>query len=418
MIEIKDKTKCCGCTACSSVCPKHCINMVVDDEGFLYPSVNAASCVDCGQCERVCPFLSDEGKKRPLHAFAAKNTNDVMRANSCSSGGLFTLFAEKTINDGGVVFGVQFDENWNVVHGEATNIEDISKFRGSKYVQSNIGDTYVKAKEYLKQGRKVLFSGTSCQIMGLKKFLGKDYPNLLTIDVICHGVPSPAVWKQYLKEVIEVVHKGNKNQFRSLFTSVIPEIDAPIQGELQGISFRDKTYGWRKNSFALLFSEASAEDEKKQFCFLISNDYRSKFFVAFNDNLILRSSCFNCPAKGGRSGSDVTLADFWGIENVLPDFSDDIGVSLCICNTTKGYDIFQTLDVVSKEVGFDKAIEKNQSWHESKKAHPKREKFYCLFKKNGMVLKNIEKCKRPPFIQRQWMKYRSIIKRILQLITK
>ncbi len=412
MIKLQNKSRCCGCGACASACLHHCITMKADEEGFLYPQVDFASCIDCGLCERVCPFLAeDTDEQPPLQAFAAKNIDENVR-NGSSSGGLFTLFAERVIEDGGVVFGAQFDEEWNVVHGSAATKEELAKFRGSKYVQSSVGDSYIRAKECLKQGQKALFSGTSCQIMALKKFLGKDYPNLLTIDVICHGVPSPAVWKQYLKEIIAVARKGNKKQFRSLFTSIIPETDCPVQGTLEGISFRDKTFGWRKSSFALSFAEASAEGEKKQFRSLIANDNRSKYFVAFNNNLTIRHSCFNCPAKGGRCGSDITLADFWGIEKELPDFSDDNGVSLCLCNTEKGLESFAKLKLNKREISFERAVSHNRSWHLSHSSHAKRELFYYLFAKNGQVLQTIDKCLLPPLSVRIAYKVKSAIKQL------
>lgn len=407
MISIKDKQRCCGCGACASACPRRCITMEADEEGFLYPKVDTVSCIDCGLCEKVCPFLSEEKAEiPPFHTFAAKNYDDDVRAVS-SSGGLFSLFAEKMIEEGGVVFGAQFDENWNVVHGSATTIEELPKFRGSKYVQSLIGDSFVRTKEFLKQGKKVLFSGTSCQIMGLKRYLGRDYPNLFTIDVICHGVPSPAVWKKYLDEIVEVARKGNKNQFRSLFTSVIPETDTiPAPGTLEGISFRDKTFGWRKSSFALYFAKAAAAGEKKQFRSLIANDYRSKYFVAFNNNLTIRHSCFNCPAKGGRCGSDITLADFWSIEKELPDFSDDKGISICMCNTEKGINVFNALKMDKREVSYTQAVSHNRAWRISLPPHPKREKFFKLFAKNGRVLPNIDRCLEQPV----WQKYVNSIK--------
>lgn len=415
MIKIEGKTFCCGCSACASVCPRQCISLEPDEEGFLYPHVNETTCIDCGLCEKVCPFLAKGTEEHPpLQTIAAKNLNDDVRLSS-SSGGLFTLFAEKTINECGVVFGAQFDDDWNVVHGESTTIEELAKFRGSKYVQSTIGDTYIKAKEYLKQGRIVLFSGTSCQIMGLKRFLGKEYPNLFTIDVICHGVPSPAVWKQYLNEIQDIARNGNNKQVHELFTSIIPSTDAPVKSTLEGISFRDKTYGWRNSSFALYCFESSTEGDNRNIHYLIANDYKSKFFAAFNDGLILRPSCSNCPAKGGRCCSDITLADFWGIEKQLPDFTDDRGISLCLCNTEKGIEAFSKLTLDSRESSLEQAVAHNRAWRNSHSPHSKRGQFYYLFAQNGKVLQNIDKCFLPPLRVRVVNKVKAIIKKLIPI---
>lgn len=414
MIEIINKNKCCGCFACATACPKQCISMISDEEGFLYPKVDSSICVDCGLCERVCPFYAeDTAEKKPLHAYAAKNPDETTRRAS-SSGGLFSMFAKKVIEEGGVVFGAQFNSDWEVVHGKALTKEELYKFRGSKYVQSKIGNTFAEAKDYLRQGRKVLFSGTSCQIMGLKRFLGKEYENLFTIDVICHGVPSPKVWRNFLKEMVDIVHTGNQRQIHTCFTTISPDANISSIGELDNICFRDKTYGWRKLGFSLSFSKKPSIGSTNNHYSLVSKEFQSKYHSAFNFNLILRPSCMSCPAKGGRCGSDVTLADFWGIERVLPDFSDDIGVSLCICNTTKSNVIFHSLNVIYKEVDFYKAVEKNQSWYFSKHAHPNRDKFFKLFIKDGFVQKNVDKCMRTPFITRNIGKIKSIIKKIIK----
>lgn len=199
MIRIYNKHDCCGCNSCVQRCPKSSITMREDEEGFLYPDVDESTCIDCGLCETVCPVIHQSTVRKPIAVCAAKNKDEKIRLSS-SSGGAFTALAESVIDEDGVVFGAKFDEDWSVVHDYMETREGLAAFRGSKYVQSRIGDSFKKAEQFLKAGRKVLFSGTPCQIAGLKRFLRKEYDNLLTVDFICHGVPSPGVWREYLKE--------------------------------------------------------------------------------------------------------------------------------------------------------------------------------------------------------------------------
>lgn len=194
MIQIADKHNCCGCSACANVCPKTCIAMSTDEEGFLYPVVDMSVCVGCGLCEKVCPFLTELRPKKPKNTYAAINPNEEERLRS-SSGGIFTLLAQETLKAGGVVFGAAFDGDWSVKHIGIENIKELPKLQGSKYVQSKIGNSYKKAKQLLDKDIPVLFSGTTCQIAGLLKYLRKEYEKLLTVDVICHGVPSPRIWQ-------------------------------------------------------------------------------------------------------------------------------------------------------------------------------------------------------------------------------
>ena len=194
MIKIKNKEKCSGCTACVSICPKNCIIMQPDDEGFLYPKVNRDCCIQCGACERVCPILTPI-KETPFEqkAFLVQHKDETVRLDS-SAGGAFTAIATAILNRGGVVFGAAYDENFQVYHTYVENIEDLKKFRNSKYVQSQIGNCFRKVREFLKQGQWVCFSGTPCQIEGLSKYIGINNEKLLLVDVVCHGVPSPLVW--------------------------------------------------------------------------------------------------------------------------------------------------------------------------------------------------------------------------------
>lgn len=302
MIDITDKSKCCGCSACVQGCPKQCITMQTDKEGFLYPKVDKEKCIDCGLCEKVCPIINHGEKRTPLAVYAAKNMNEEVRLNS-SSGGVFTLLAENVILQGGVVFGARFNEELEVVHSCTETVEGLSAFRGSKYVQSNIGDSYQKAEMFMKGGRKVLFSGTPCQIAGLKRYLRKEYENLLTVECVCHGVPSPKVWKEYLKEV-----KANCGA-----TSILD------------VCFRDKSTGWK--SYSVSYKCKSKQDVYKRYS---AQHYDSPFMSAFLGDFILRPSCYSCVAKAGSSGADIALADFWGIEKILPQFDDDKGCNLLI----------------------------------------------------------------------------------------
>lgn len=199
MIQLDKKQTCTGCHACAAKCPKQCIKMISDTEGFWYPQIDEEECINCGLCERVCPIITPIKFEDPFSpmAYACYNRDEKVRLAS-SSGGIFTLIAEAVLKQGGVVFGAGFDEDFNVCHQCVERVEDLDKLRMSKYVQSKIGETYREAENFLKENRLVLFTGTPCQIGGLKAYLGKSYDNLITQDIICHGVPSPMVWEDYL----------------------------------------------------------------------------------------------------------------------------------------------------------------------------------------------------------------------------
>lgn len=329
MINIREKQNCCGCHACASICPKQCISMEEDNEGFLYPEVDKSICIDCALCDKVCPIINQSEPSKPIKVYAAKNINEEIRFQS-SSGGIFTPLAESIIDDGGVVFGARFDENWNVVHSWADTKEGIAAFRGSKYVQSTIGNTYNEAREFLKQGRKVLFSGTPCQIAGLKKFLRKEYDNLLTMDIICHGVPSPLVWKKYLCEYSQgIVNDTNENKI------------------ITNISFRDKSNGWKKYLFKLNYTFENKADNVKSHIntkTLLQPIFENSYLKSYLTRLNLRQSCCHCPSKEGKSNSDITIGDFWGISK-YSNIDDDKGCSVVIINTTKGREVFEHIKV-------------------------------------------------------------------------
>lgn len=367
MIKIEDKTKCCGCNACASRCPKQCITLQEDAEGFRYPVIDMALCIDCGVCERVCPVIHPGEERTPLQAFAAVNPNETIRMQS-SSGGVFTILAEQIIEEGGVVFGAAFDDNWEVHHTYTETKEGLEVFRGSKYLQSRIESAYQEAEHFLKDGRKVLFSGSPCQVAGLKCFLRKSYDNLLAVDFICHGVPSPKVWRKYLEENFSAQRAdAGKNSVLSSSINKVPVIT--------GIAFRDKTLtGWKKYSFVVRGKSASKAD--KNTVLLSGIFYENQYMQAFLNDLILRPSCYACPSKKGQSGSDITVADFWGIEHVLPDLDDDKGVSLLLAHTDKGKEFISSHVPNCVLVDAAQSLNHNTAFYKSVSVHPNRTYFF------------------------------------------
>lgn len=345
MISIKDKKNCSGCSACASICPKQCITMTEDNEGFLYPKVNEDICINCGLCEKVCNELHPYEKSEPIHVFAAINKDEDIRLRS-SSGGIFYLLAEKIIRESGVVFGARFDENWQVYIDYAEDLDGVEAFLGSKYVQARIGDAYKEVKHFLTQGRKVLFSGTPCQVAGLHKFLRKSYENLLSVDFVCHGTPSPKVWRMYLDEVV--------NEIRNI----------------RSIGFRTKEKGWKNFCFNLRYNQSERTIS------MLSPHLDNPFMKAFLHDIILRPSCYECKAKGCSSKSDITLADFWGINTVFPELDDNKGTSLIFVNSIVGVKIFANLDIESKETNYAKIKPLNPACYKSSTKHPKRDEFF------------------------------------------
>lgn len=385
MISSIVKTKsCCGCAACVQICGKQCISMAEDEEGFSYPIIDEIECVGCGLCEKVCPVINKDASTKPLAIYAAKHNDDEIRINS-SSGGVFYAIALKVIKDlQGVVFGCKYDSDWNAVHDYTETIVGVKSFQTSKYVQSSIGNCYLKTKEFLRQGRYVLFSGTPCQIAGLKKFLRKDYDKLLTIDVICHGVPSPGVWREYLWELKKTESARSaaigKNTVLTSSLNSIPVIT--------GINFREKQNGgfnWQKYGFVVRGMSAFKADQNS--VLLSDIYYKNPFMKGFLSNLFLRPSCYACPAKGFSSGSDLSIADFWWIHQVNIAFADNKGVSKCYINTEKGKRYFDLLDIKVLRTDSPRDLEEGYEYtgaevHSAKLTY-KRALFFSRWKKDN-----------------------------------
>lgn len=368
MINIVHKYDCCGCNACVQRCPKHCISMQEDDEGFTYPVVDKSACINCGLCEKVCPVINQNKAREPLNCYAAINPDEQIRIQS-SSGGIFTSLAEKTIDNGGVVFGAMWDENWNVKHSYIENKSDLKLFRGSKYLQSSIGDTYIQAEQFLQDGREVLFSGTPCQIAGLKKFLVKEYDNLLTVDIICHGVPSQKVFHWYLKEELNKVIFNIPNKKVS---SRLKKDECNYK--IKNINFRDKQKGWKLFSLTICFTYTSLEGKE----ILIKHSstlHEDPFMKGFLNNFYLRPSCYKCPVRKLKSNADITIGDYWGYDAALAIKDDDKGISVAIISTSKGEKALKETNMIYASTNYHNILRSNSAIEESVKG-PYREYFF------------------------------------------
>jgi len=347
-MRIENLENCSGCHACFSVCPKSAITMSESNEGFLYPQIDSDKCIKCGLCEKACPALNPIKKENEdTKAYAAINKNEAIRLDS-SSGGIFTAIAEKVIEENGVVFGAKFASDFSVVHGWTDTIEGLAEFRGSKYLQSVIGNNYKECKAFLESGRKVLFSGTPCQVQGLKKYLQKEYANLLTVDFICHGVPSPLIWKKYMDYRAEKIRAK--------------------RGEIVKTSFRRKNDGWKMFSLSFTFANDS------EYRATLNKDPYMQIFLK---DIALRESCYDCKCRGITRPSDITLADFWGVQNVLPEMDDDKGTSLVVTHSDKGNNL---VNLLNDNCDF-KAIEvvDGANFNRSIKISPKRPKQRDVF---------------------------------------
>lgn len=383
MIQVSKKQDCCGCSACVQRCPRHCISMKEDAEGFLYPDVDMTQCIDCGICEKVCPWLNLHEKSKIQDVLGAKNIDGKERMES-SSGGVFIALAKKVIENGGVVFGAVFNKCWEVVHTYAENLKDVKSMMGSKYMQSRMENSYREAEDFLKRGRTVLFTGCPCQITGLHNYLGKEYHNLISVDFLCHGVPSPGVWRKYLTEV------------STSFPKEINGISLDFSTKITGIDFRNKQQsGWK--NFYLTITGLSNGTEKV----LLSDKHKNNpFMKGFLGDLYLRPSCYNCKCKNGASHSDLTIADFWGISSIMPDFDDDKGVSLVLVNTDKGRNVLALCDLEIRKSTLDDARRFNGGFKETVIIPPKRDAFFHHYNSGYAISPWIDKELRIPMKMR------------------
>lgn len=349
MVDAKEKFTCSGCTACANACPAGCIVMKEDEQGFLYPVIDHEKCIQCGLCDTICEKAAAQTEEKKAPAGYGAVAKDTSLQRNSSSGGVFSLLCEEIIASGGVVAGAAFASDYKSVRHELVDRrEDLRIFRGAKYLQSELGGIFSSVAQSLQDGRTVLFSGTPCQVDGLKAYIGEGGENLICVDMICHGVPSPLVWKKYCGE-----------------------IEKKERGHVRSVNFRYKKYSWEKPSV-----ETKTEHEKIIFRTKKEDPYMRLFLSDFT----LRPSCYECRHKGINRKSDITIADFWGIDKVLPELASESGNSLVLVHTEKGRELFRKIQdhVNLKETDPVEALKYNGSAVHSSSKPMKLEEFWHL----------------------------------------
>lgn len=351
----ESKDKCCGCSACQSICPTNAIQMISDGDGFLYPHVQKDKCIECEMCIKTCVFKSTRSnEKTPINAYAAINKDKEVLINS-SSGGVFGAVATKVLEKNGVVFGCSMNGKYEANHVYITNLNQLKALQGSKYIQSNIGESYKKVKEYLNSDKKVLFSGTPCQVDGLKSYLKIDYDNLITTDIICHGVPSPKFFKDYMN------YLERKENLRIL-----------------KFNFRDTDINYMSCAGKITYIKGKKVCQRKMTYHL------DCFYNYFMYGVIFRECCYKCPYTNGNRPGDLTMGDYWGVQNYHPEIKTDKGVSALLVNTQKGVDLVSELNLDIINTNFNNILNHNSNLVHPTPMNKDRDSVFKLYRESGI----------------------------------
>jgi coenzyme F420-reducing hydrogenase beta subunit len=364
MINITDNNKsiCCGCTACACVCPKHCITMQEDKEGFKYPSVDKANCINCGLCEKVCPVINNPKPKTiPKEAYITRN-NDSDIVKTSTSGGTVSALCDQIISEDGIIFGGAFDDNFNVKHTSAETKDELTKFRSSKYVQSDLENTFVKIKKELDSSRLVMFTGTPCQTAGLHNYLRKPYENLIIVDFVCRAVPSPLVWEMHRKE-----------------------LSKKYKSKLVYANFREKTYGYHSANLTMRFA-----NNKKS----VENTKTDNMLKSFFSGICSRPSCYSCPFRSAGRVSDLTVFDCWNVTRYVPTLpDDDKGYTAVMIQSAKGKKIFESIsDKITKyDADINLLLQTDGKMAlQNPKMHPKRKEYFEMLESGAALSKAVK----------------------------
>ena len=352
MIDKVSVQECAICGACLDACPVDAISLDKVHLDFRYPQINEDICIHCSQCEKACPILGNKGKPDEGYpvAFAAKSENDPMRMRS-SSGGVFYELADQMLRDGGYVCGAVFDDEFHVEHILSDAKEDILRMMGSKYAQSDVGYCYRKVKDVLEKGCKVLFSGCPCQVAGLRTFLGKEYPNLVLVELICHGIPSDHMLQTYI---------GMQER--------------KYGARLTKMEFRNKKKGWHNSSVRMEFGHHRTYSKP-----IAADAYMNGFL----GSVTLKPTCYQCHLRNFTAGSVIIVGDFWGAEVELPE-DDNKGISAILVNSGKGMDIIDRCNLALTPTNVETVIRYNKNLLCSAAPSPQRSSFYASADTNGL----------------------------------
>ncbi len=376
MIDIISVEQCTLCGSCYNACPVNAISFKKAYLDFQYPTIDMDRCIGCGRCEKACPLLADKCKPEPGYpvAFAARSKSEEVRLHS-SSGGVFYELAYKTLSDSGYVCGAVFDEQFHVKHIVSDTQEDLERMMGSKYAQSDMGFCYREIKKKLDDGKKVLFTSCPCQVAGLRTYLGKDYPNLLLVELICHGIPSDSMLQTYIGM--------QEKKYRA---------------KLKRLEFRNKDKGWH-NSFVRM--------EFCNNCIYTESIGTDAYMNGFLGNVILKQACYNCDFHNSTAGSDIIVGDFWGAETELTEEDDNKGLSAVIVNTEKGLAALKSCAIVLIPTTEERIIKHNMNLIKSPSKSPQRNEFYGYAEVNGYEAA-IQRFLKEKFTQKlkRHMKYR------------
>lgn len=378
---ISDKRNCCGCGICKELCPKNAIEMKADKQGFIYPEIDANKCISCGKCIKNCHLqgnLDDYGCEKQVYAVATKNTD----IHQSTSGGAFASMAKTILSNGGYVVGASLCVSENIVeikHIIIDDVKDLVKILGSKYVQSNAVVTFSGIQKLLSEQKEVLFSGTPCQVSALKHYLGKDYDNLITVDIICHGVPSAAIFQDYCRFV-----------------------EKTCSIKIKTIVFRDKTNGWG-------LSGSIIGTRKGKNVKLLMRQDMSSYYNFFLNSEFYRESCYSCKFASGNRPSEITIGDYWGIENTQPEllvknggnFDPQKGISCLIVNNEKGKSFFLKIKggMEIAQSTYEMISRNNHQLHTPSVCSGDRAAILKAYERKGYI--GVEKY----FIRKQGLKY-------------